>query len=109
MYLHVVFKYFFVPRQIQVSIYIYIFILVIIYSMMIWFFQKRTEKETEKNRLDKLERRILAIESEILSVVTDHATLREKVLRRLRVKEYTPPTEEEETKDPYKGILLPDK
>jgi hypothetical protein len=80
-----------------------------------WIFSKKKDKsgveivsETTLERVSRLEKRLTRVEAENLDLMTAISILRDKVLRKIQFKN---PKEEEETdpKDPYKGILIPDK
>lgn len=75
---------------------------------MFEFLKKKPENvdETFLLRLEKLERRVMRSEAEILELITSHDIIRNKVLRKIQGKR--PKDEEEEQENLNNKVLLPE-
>lgn len=73
------------------------------------FFTKKTQKNVEptfEEEIKLLKSRVILLESQILDVATAQNILRNKVLKKIQFK--NPKDDEEDSKDLYNGMLIPD-
>ena len=76
------------------------------------FWNKHSEVvmgETYEKRLNNLETELKLVIREQTALTLDMKMLRDKVLRKIQFKKSDEEEEETNIKDPYKGILLPEK
>jgi len=71
-----------------------------------WKKEQEVLPESVFDRLDKLEKKMLRLNSEMLDVMTSVQILRDKVLKKIKFKKEE--EEEEKPKDLYNGMLLKD-
>lgn len=76
---------------------------------MLFWSKKRVEEvnPTYDERLRKIETRINLLSAEILDIATAQTIIRDKVLRKIQFKKA--PEEEEDTKNTYSSVLLPER
>ena len=67
------------------------------------FFKKKNIDFTESERLHKLEIRMNLYEAELLDLQVAQSILKDKILKKIQIKK---PTNEENPKDLYGGMLL---